>query len=33
MSELILQAAERVQIKHVESSLATVQIHAFSGVE
>jgi DNA-binding FadR family transcriptional regulator len=33
MSELILQAAERVQIKQVESSLATVQIHAFSGVE
>ena len=33
MSHLILQAAERVQIKHVESSLATVQIHAFSGVE
>jgi DNA-binding FadR family transcriptional regulator len=33
MSELILQAAERVQIKHVESSLAVVQIHAFSGVE
>ncbi|RDI52611.1 FadR/GntR family transcriptional regulator [Microvirga subterranea] len=33
MSDLILQAAERVQVKHVESSLATVQVHSFSGVE
>ena len=30
MSDLILQAAERVQIKHAGSALATVQIHAFS---
>ena len=27
MSDLILQAAERVQIKHAESALATIQIH------
>ncbi|EIM27755.1 FadR/GntR family transcriptional regulator [Microvirga lotononidis] len=33
MSELILQAAERVRIKHAESALATLQIHAFSEVE
>ena len=33
MSELILRAAERVQIKHAESALATVQVHAFSEVE
>ncbi|WP_210490852.1 FadR/GntR family transcriptional regulator [Microvirga antarctica] len=32
MSALILQAAERIQIKHGESALTTVQIHAFSGV-
>jgi DNA-binding FadR family transcriptional regulator len=30
MSALILQAAERVQIKRAGSSLATVQTHAFS---
>ena len=30
MATLILQAAERVQIKHAESSLAKIQIHAFS---
>lgn len=30
MSALILQAAERVRIKHAESSLATIQAHAFS---
>ncbi|WP_262271623.1 MULTISPECIES: FadR/GntR family transcriptional regulator [Microvirga] len=33
MSDLILQAAQRVRIKHEESSLANVQIHAFSGVD
>ena len=33
MSNLILQAAERVQIKHAESALANVQIHTFSGVD
>jgi DNA-binding FadR family transcriptional regulator len=30
MATLILQAAERVQIKHAGSSLASIQIHAFS---
>jgi DNA-binding FadR family transcriptional regulator len=30
MSTLILDAAERVHIKHAESSLATIQTHAFS---
>jgi hypothetical protein len=33
MAALILQAAERVQIKHAESSLARIQIHAFSGAD
>ena len=33
MSDLILQAAERVRIKHAESALASVQIHTFSGVD
>jgi DNA-binding FadR family transcriptional regulator len=33
MSFLILQTAERVRIKHAESALATIQAHAFSGVE
>ncbi|MBJ6123805.1 FadR/GntR family transcriptional regulator [Microvirga splendida] len=31
MAALILQAAERVQIMHAESSLTSIQIHAFSG--
>jgi hypothetical protein len=30
MSALILQAAERVQIKRAGSSLAAIQTHAFS---
>lgn len=33
MAALILQAAERVRIKHAESSLTTIQIHAFSGAD
>jgi DNA-binding FadR family transcriptional regulator len=33
MAVLILQAAERVHIKHAESALAEIQIHAFSGVD
>jgi len=32
MSALILQAAERVQIKHAESSLAIIQVHTFAEV-
>jgi DNA-binding FadR family transcriptional regulator len=33
MATLILQAAERVQIKRKESSVAQIQIHAFSGMD
>jgi DNA-binding FadR family transcriptional regulator len=33
MAALILQAAERVQIKHAGSTLAKIQIHAFSGAD
>lgn len=31
MSALIMQAAERVRIKHSETALATIETHAFSG--
>ncbi len=33
MSELILQAAERVRIKHAESALTSIQVHTFSGLD
>jgi DNA-binding FadR family transcriptional regulator len=33
MAALILQAAERVMIKHAESALTSIQIHAFSGID
>jgi len=33
MAALILQAAERVQIKHNASSVAEIQVHAFSAIE
>ena len=33
MAALILQAAERVQIKHNASSVAEIQVHAFSAID